>query len=388
MTQTRLIAPSVTACVALSLSLVGCARETRNTGAASAATQPTTTQPTEGRESLLSDVTQLTGGFERAGEAYFSADGQWIIFQASPRGELHYQMYVARLRRTGNRIEGIDTPVRISPPGSRNTCGFFSPDGRSLIFASTAGKEDNPAAPPAGYQRQGGNYRWDFPTGMEIYRADDWRARVEQAMNSPQRQEGVTPAVDLAETSITNNAAYDAEGAYSRNGKWIVFGSLRDGDSELYVMQSDGSHAVRLTNNKGYDGGPFFAPDGKRVVYRSDRKGNDLLQVFTADLAFDNAGNITGITNERQLTDDANVNWGPYWHPDGKHVIYATSAHGHHNYELYWMNADGSAKTRVTFAPGFDGLPVFSNDGKYLMWSSKRTKDNTTQVFVARFQKP
>jgi len=63
---------------------------------------------------------------------------------------------------------------------------------------------------------------------------------------------------------------------------------------------------------KGYDGGPFFVPDGKRIVYRSDRKGNDLLQIFVADLKFDAKGDITGITNERQLTDDANVNWGPY----------------------------------------------------------------------------
>ena len=82
------------------------------------------------------------------------------------------------------------------------------------------------------------------------------------------------------------------------------------------------------------------------------------------------------------------MNWGPYWHPDGRHVVYATSAHGHHNYELYWMRDDGSGKTRITFAPGFDGLPVFSNDGRYLMWSSKRTKDNTTQIFVAKFTPP
>lgn len=331
-----------------------------------------------GREDALGDVVQLTNGFERAGEAYFSADMNWIIFQATPRGEQHYQMYVARLRRQGERITGLDAPVRISPPGSRNTCGYFSPDGKSLVFASTAGKED-PAEPAAGYQRQGGNYRWAFPDGMEIYRAGNWLKAVAGAAGG---------AVDLAKNPITRNNAYDAEGAYSPDGKWLVFGSRRDGDSELYVMRPDGSDPVRLTRAPGYDGGPFFSPEGRRIVYRSDRKGNDLLQVFTADLAFDPGGNITGITNEKQLTDDANVNWGPYWHPDGRHLVYATSAHGHHNYELYWMNADGSGKTRITYAPGFDGLPVFSADGKHLMWSGKRTKDNTTQVFVARFTPP
>lgn len=327
----------------------------------------------------MNDVVQLTSGFDRAGEAYFSADGNWIIFQATPRGEQHYQMYLARLRRSGDRIAALDEPVRITPPNSRNTCGYFSPDGRSVVFASTAGKED-PDEPAAGYQRQGGSYRWDFPQGMEIFRADDWQSAV---ANAPRGG-----ALNLARHPITNNNAYDAEGAYSPDGKWIVFGSRRDGDSELYVMRPDGSHPVRLTNVKGYDGGPFFSPDGKRMVYRSDRKGNDLLQVFTARLTFDPGGNITGITDERQLTDDENVNWGPFWHPDGRHLVYATSAHGHQNYEVYWMRDDGSGKTRVTHSPGFDGLPAFSPDGKHLMWSSKRTPDNTTQVFVARFTAP
>lgn len=330
-------------------------------------------------ESSLRDVIQLTSGFGRAGEGYFSPDARWIIFQATPPGEQHYQMYVARLNWDGDRITGADPAIRISPPNSRNTCGFFSPDGRSLIFASTAGKE-KPDEPAAGYQRQGGNYRWDFPGGMEIFRVDDWQAKANAAR--------ANPSLNLATTPITDNDAYDAEGAYSPDGRWIVFGSRRDGDSELYVMRPDGSGVVRLTSAKGYDGGPFFSPDGKRIVYRSDRKGNDLLQIFTADLTFDSAGAITGLNNERQLTDDANINWGPYWHPDARHLIYATSAHGHHNYELYWMRDDGGGKARVTHKVGFDGLPVFSPDGKDLMWSSRRTKDNTTQLFAARFTPP
>ena len=387
--------------------LAGCQRDSGASGHGQASTtSAATTRSAAGAEAAgdeaepaLSDVIQLTNGFPRAGEAYFSRDVKWIIFQAAPQGEQHYQMYVAQLRWQGDRIAGLDQPVRISPPNSRNTCGYFSPDGKSLIFASTAGKED-PNEPAAGYQRQGGSYRWDFPNGMEIFRADDWRPKVEQALSRfsgkveefAQKTGGTLHdtyvSLDLAKNPITHNDAYDAEGAYSPDGKWIVFGSRRDGDSELYVMRPDGTDVVRLTNAKGYDGGPFFSPDGKRIVYRSDRKGNDLLQVFTADLTFAPDGRITGSANERQLTDDANVNWGPYWYPDGRHLIYATSAHGHQNYELYWMRDDGSGKTRVTYKQGFDGLPVFSPDGKWLMWSSKRTKDNTTQIVAARFTPP
>src|SRR5881396_3823312 len=153
-------------------------------------------------EPALADVVQLTTGFTRAGEAYFSPDARWIVFEASPPGEQHYQMYVGPLRWQGDRIAGLDTPVRISPPNSRNTCGYFSPDGNSLIFASTAGKED-PDEPAAGYQRHGGSYRWDFPSGMEIFRADDWKKSVELVTK--------TKAIDLAKNPITRNDAYDAE---------------------------------------------------------------------------------------------------------------------------------------------------------------------------------
>src|SRR5437867_708157 len=77
----------------------------------------------KGEGEVLTDVRQLTDGFTRAGEAYFSPSMRWIIFQATPPGEMDYQMYVAALR--GGKI---DAPVRITPMGSKNTCGFFSPD--------------------------------------------------------------------------------------------------------------------------------------------------------------------------------------------------------------------------------------------------------------------
>jgi Tol biopolymer transport system component len=378
--------------------LTGCSTADPATSApaktSAAATAPATAEASDGREAALADIVQLTSGFDRAGEAYFSPDASWIIFQATPKGETHYAMYVAKLEKQGDRIVGASEPRRISPPNTRNTCGFFAPDGESLIYASTEGKDAGDDGTRAGYQRQGGSYRWDFPDGMEIFRVDGWAERLHTPQSLPPdagagRPVPLTPpVVELTKQAITDNGAYDAEGAYSPDGKWIVFGSRRDGDSELYVMRPDGSGVVRLTTQKGYDGGPFFSPEGRRIIYRSDRKGNDLLQVFVADLAFDADGNVTGLANERQLTDDANVNWGPYFHPDGKHIVYATSAHGHHNYEVYAMRDDGSHKTRITHKAGFDGLPVFSPDGQYLMWSSKRAPDNTTQIFVARFVPP
>jgi TolB protein len=340
------------------------------------ATAPAQQDPREA--AILPDVVQLTHGFDKAGEAYFSRDMKWIIFQASPHGDQHYQMYVAPLQWKDGHISGAGQPTRISPPHSRNTCGYFSPDGHSLIFASTAGKE-NPDEKEGGYQREGRDYRWAFPAGMEIYRADNWQQDVEAAGGKD---------INLAQHPLTDNNVYDAEGSYSRDGNWIVFTSLRTTDGDIYVMRPDGSHVVQITSAPGYDGGPFFSPDGKHLVYRSDRNKNNLLQVFVADLTFDDNGMITGISAEHQVTNDGNVNWGPSWHPDGEHLIYATSKHGHANYELYATRTDGSHAVRVTYSPGADILPIFSPDGKWMMWTSKRSPDGTTQIFVSPFVAP
>jgi Tol biopolymer transport system component len=338
----------------------------------------TTTKPAE-QETLLSEMVQLTSGFARAGEAYFSPDMKSMIFQASKQRDGHYQMYVTNLTWKGDRLASAGYPIRISPADSRNTCGYFSPDGKSIIFGSTTGKE-KPDESGGGYKREGRSYVWSFPTGMEIFRADDWRLRVD-SLDSVDH-------VNLATKPLTNNDVYDAECAFSSDGKWICFTRGAGKDADIYVMRAEGTGDVKVVAQPGYDGGPFFSPDGKRLVYRSDRKSNDLLQIFVADLTFDDAGNIAGSKNERQLTDDANVNWGPYWHPHGKHIVYATSKHGHANYELYLMQDDGSNPTRVTFWNGADVLPTFSPDGKWLLWTSKRTADQTTQVFAAKFKLP
>src|SRR5205814_1046360 len=214
----------------------------------------------------LDDITQLTSGFSRAGEGYFSPDMKWIIFQAVPPAQEQYQMYVARLHLVEGKSPAIDTPIRISPEKSRNTCGYFSPDGKSLIFASTAGKE-KPDEPSGGYQRQGRSYVWSFPSGMEIFRFDDWQEALANA-----RPAGI---VDLAKHPLTNNEVYDAEGSFSPDGKYICYTHGGGKDADIYIMKSDGLGPIRITTAPGYDGGPFFSPEGKRLVYRSDRKSND-----------------------------------------------------------------------------------------------------------------
>jgi Zn-dependent M28 family amino/carboxypeptidase len=89
-------------------------------------------------------------------------------------------------------------------------------------------------------------------------------------------------------------------------------------------------------------------------------------------------------SERRQLTDFGSMCWAPYMHPSGKYAIFTTNKQGFSNFELYIVDTAGEKEpVRVTFTDGFDGLPVFSPDGTRLAWTSNRTTDNRSQLFIA-----
>src|SRR5437870_10588131 len=79
----------------------------------------------------LKNIKQLTHDFVRAGEGYFSPDGKQIIFQAEEKdtGNPFYQIFVMDLEKGSFR--------RVSPGAGKTTCAYFRPDGKKIIFAST-----------------------------------------------------------------------------------------------------------------------------------------------------------------------------------------------------------------------------------------------------------
>ncbi|MGP1309540.1 MAG: TolB family protein, partial [Phycisphaerales bacterium] len=201
--------------------------------------------------------------------------------------------------------------------------------------------------------------------------------------------------------ALFEKPGYDAECSYSADGRYVLYVNVPEGtkDGDIYVFDTVTGKHTPLVVADGYDGGPFFSRDGRYITYRSDRAGNDLLQVYVAKLAFDGEG-PTGIEWERPVTANRHVNWGPYWSRGGDFLVYSTSEVGHHNYEVFAaesntgddaLGVDALKTRRVTHAAGFDGLPVFSENGRWMLWTSQRLANGDaadaapgSQVWAAR----
>ncbi|MFN3533004.1 MAG: M28 family peptidase [Candidatus Brocadia sp.] len=320
---------------------------------------------------FLANIRQLTHQGKSAGEGYFSQDGKYLIFQSEREPENpFYQIYIMNLE-TG------DTH-RVSPGIGKTTCSFFRSNSKEVLFASTHLDPDAEAKQKAEFEfRASGKRRrftWDYDANYDIFSA---------------KRDG------SALRRLTDALGYDAEGAYSPDGSKIVFCSLRDAYpienlspddqkrmetnpgyfGEIYIMNADGSEQKRLTNWPGYDGGPFFSPDGEWIIWRHFNEDGMLADVYTMRLDG---------SDVRRLTDFKSMSWAPYFHPSGEYVIFHSNKFGFTNCELFIVDALGEKEpVRVTFHEKFDGLPVFSPDGKRLAWTSGRTANGDSQLFLA-----
>ncbi|HEY0142837.1 MAG TPA: M28 family peptidase [Thermoanaerobaculia bacterium] len=317
-------------------------------------------------EKHLADVRQLTFGGENA-EAYFSPDGKKLIYQSTAERGGCDQQYVMNLETGETKL--------VSSGKGRTTCGYFAfPAGDRILYASTEAADASCPPPP---DRSRG-YIWGVYPSYDIYvaNADGTNAK-----------------------RITNAPGYDAEAVWCHKGGKILFTSVRDGDLDLYEMNESGGDVKRLTRTPGYDGGAFYNADCTEMVWRASRFSNAaelddyrklLAEGFVRPSKMELYVAKSDGSNARQITSNGAANFAPFFTPDGKRIIYSSNVLDPRGreFDLFVVSKDGSGQAeRITTAPAFDGFPMFSPDGKWLVWGSNRSnpEGRETNLFIARW---
>ena len=226
----------------------------------------------------------------------------------------------------------------------------WSPDGSWIVFTdeSEGGPWATDTGPPV--EGSGGLVGIPFLTGQptpDRRPADIWKIRAD----------GSGPPVRL-----TNAIGDDRAATYSPDGTKLAFDTTRDGNNEVYVMDSDGSNPRRLTYDPGWDWGQAWSPDGRWIAFNSNWAGDAEIYVMAADG-----------TAVRRLTDIPGGDAAPSWSPDGRRIAFfhdGVGPRGEAEREIWSMSAvDGGGLQNLSHTPrAWEDIPsgggAWSADGR------------------------
>ena len=144
----------------------------------------------------------------------------------------------------------------------------------------------------------------------------------------------------------------------------IAFTSDRDGNAEIYIMNSDGTGQTNLTQHVASDFQPAWSPTGEQILFASTREGMSNLYLMDADGA-----------NVRKVFDDFRSRLAPAWSPDGRQISYIRENDVR---DLYIAALDTKTEKRIARVGRFDGYSNWSADGTKIVFDapSKARKYN------------
>lgn len=178
-------------------------------------------------------------------------------------------------------------------------------------------------------------------------------------------------------TNLTNSLGeMEFSPVWSPDGTKIAFerrGTDSSHPGEIYVMNADGSGQTNITNHAAWDSSPTWSADGTKIAFGSSRDGVNFSEIFVM--------NADG-SDVRQLTDEPHwetVSSGPVWSPDGTKIAFTKGSVTTPS-DICLMNADGSAQMNLTSDLEFDESPDWSPDGSKITFASQRS--GILQVYV------
>ena len=362
-----------------------------------------------------SDVRPLTNTTSEDGSPSWSPDGQRITFESKREG--NWDIYVMNADGSGvNRLtshssddaspswspdgrqiafvserEGDDIYVmnadgsdlkRLTNHSEWNGFPSWSPDGRRIAFLSALGDSGIYTIRPDGSglailadtSTTEGLSAWTIPdpekalptptatsTPAPTATPTPTPAPTSTPTPTPTPAPTATPTPTLTPTPTPTPQAF-------QRGR-IAFESNRDGNSDIYVVNADGTGLHRVTSHPEWDHSPAWSPDGRRIAFESYRDQNWEIYVMNA--------NGSGVT---RLTNHADGDHAPAWSPDGRRIAFESYRAGDGNKDIYVMNADGSGVTRLTNNRAWDGSPTWSPDGFRIAFESRR--DGNGEIYV------
>jgi Tol biopolymer transport system component len=145
----------------------------------------------------------------------------------------------------------------------------------------------------------------------------------------------VAPADGTDPMQLTTNPAHDFFPSWSPDGTKIAFTSNREVNSDVFVMDADGSDQANVSNRDASTGeSPDWSPDGSKIAFTSRAGDASAIWVMNADG-----------TGAKQLAAEGSL---PSWSPDGRQIAFAGPTG-----DICTMNADGSGVTRLTSGGGY-----------------------------------
>jgi Tol biopolymer transport system component len=172
------------------------------------------------------------------------------------------------------------------------------------------------------------------------------------------------------QTRLTTQPGEDLYPAVSPDGTRIAYTREMPGGSfDVFVMNADGTGGANLTERAGQDYYSAWSPDGTRIAFTSDRNGDEEILVMNAD-----GSGIFNLTNSPGSGEASSC-----WSPDGSRIVFSSTLEDPSG-DLYVADADGTGWTRLTVGGGRDLFPAWSPDGARIAFMTDRTGD--WEVFV------
>lgn len=186
----------------------------------------------------------------------------------------------------------------------------WHPDGRRLLFASTAG-----------------------PAALKLF--DTQTAMVTPLAGSPT----------------------DRGASWSPDGKKLLFTSDRDGNPDIFVAEADGTAAVNLTRHPSFDADPAWSPEGDKIAFTSNRTGRFRLYMMKTD-----GSDLTDV-----LKQDLLYAVYPAWSPDAQQIVFGGRG-SDNTIQLFVVNVDGGGLQQITEGAQLNTYAAWSPDGQYIAY--------------------